>query len=71
MDPSEAHHQGLHHVGVAQEVGHEEGLRIAVKLLRGAHLLHPPLVQEGDPVGDGHGLALVVGHEEGGLARGL
>ena len=50
----------LDQVGLAEEVGHEGGLRVLVELGRGAHLLDHARVHHRDGVGHGHGLLLVV-----------
>ena len=52
----------LDQVGLAEEVGHEGGLRVVVELGGGAHLLDHARVHHRDGVGHGHGLFLVVRH---------
>ncbi len=51
-------------VRLAEEVGDERGARQVVELRGRAHLLDRALVHDGDGVGHGHGLLLVVRHVE-------
>ena len=56
-------------VGAAHEPRDERARRPLVDVLRGAHLLDPALVHDGDAVGHGQRFLLVVGDEDGGDAR--
>ena len=51
--------------GVADEAQHEIGRRGVVELSGRADLLEPPMVENGDPVGNLHRLLLVVRDEDG------
>ena len=57
---------GLQDVGPADKGGDEEVGRPLIQRLRGADLLDHPQVHDGDPVGNRHGLLLVMGHIDGG-----
>ena len=59
---------GLQEVHMADEIGDEGGLRVAVDLLRRAHLLDDTLVHHHELVGDRQGFRLVVGHHDRGDA---
>ena len=54
--------------GIAQEFCHKEVHRIVVNLLRSADLVNDTLFHDDDPVGDAHGLFLIMGHEDRGDA---
>ena len=57
---------GVHQVRDAQEVGHVGVGRLLVDVDRGAHLGHLARLHDGQPVGHGEGLLLIVGHVEEG-----
>jgi hypothetical protein len=50
----------------ANEIGDEQGLRIAINFLRRADLLDMAGAHDADAVGDGQGLFLIVRHIDGG-----
>jgi hypothetical protein len=54
----------IEHVGGADEVGDEAGLRPLVDIGGRADLHEPALIEDGHPVGHGKSLALVVGDED-------
>ena len=69
---------GLHHLGgdqvhlgAADELGHEAIGRPLIQLHRRADLFDPSAVQHHDPVGQGHGLHLVMGDVDHGRAQPL
>lgn len=66
-------HTALRHrienIGTSDEGGHEQIGRMAVNLPRGADLLDHSRPHDGNPVGDGHRLLLVMGHINGGDAH--
>jgi hypothetical protein len=55
----------IHHVGLADELGHEARAGLVEQLVRRPHLSHPPGLDDGDAIGDHHRLGLVVRHVEG------
>ena len=52
---------GSEEAGLADEVGDESVRRCAIEAFRRAHLLEPSVVHDGDPVGHGERLGLIVG----------
>ena len=58
----------LDDIAGADEAGDEFGLRPRVDVLGCAELVDPPAVHDRDQVGRGHGLGLVVGDIDGGIA---
>src|ERR1700730_17183702 len=59
----------LEQIGRAQELGHERRGRALVDGFGWAELFDPALVHDRDPVGNGHRLFLIVGHEDEGDAN--
>ena len=64
-----AGHLAFEHVHGADEIGDEARGRRLVDLGRRRHLHHLALVHDGDAVGHGHGLFLVVGDDHEGQAE--
>ena len=58
----------LHQIGVAEKVGNKPVRRMPVDRAWGINLFDPPAMHHHDPVGDMHGLLLIMGHEQGGNA---
>ena len=56
------HHDSVQDITFSDKVGHELVGGMVVDVLGAAHLGHDALVHNDDPVGKGHGLALVMGH---------
>ena len=73
VQPGTAVFQGfqlaLQEIGLADEVGHELIDGMVVDFLGGADLLHHTGAHDDNPVGQSHGLALVVGDVNGGDAH--
>ena len=67
--PSRAGDRALEHVHIADETGDEARARRLVDFGRRRHLHHLALVEDGDAVGHGHGLFLVVGDDDEGEAE--
>ena len=56
-------------VHIAHKVGHKAAVGALINLIRRAHLQQTALAHDGDAVGHGHGLVLVVGHQHTGHAH--
>ena len=69
--PARLFHAPRQEIAGADEVGHELVGRLAVDLKRRADLLDLGVAHDDDQVGHGHGLALVVGDDDGGDAQSL